>query len=193
MCPHGIVYLPNVCIYDYARGLVAHTNHRRPHCPPFQPHDGCVQEPSAENIQKARAGTLKIAFPWLLHKKELPDLDCHPVTGCSEHYALSDVFHESNSRDERDVLRKIRLVPELSGRINSQCAEQLFCGMKRNKYYMNLLSPTSHVFLYRNILHHTNASKKKEVVEQFKKLTAAQELLFELQSDKRGIFIVNFG
>ncbi len=30
--------------------------------------------------------------------------NCHPVTGSSEHYALSDKFHEANSKDKRDTL-----------------------------------------------------------------------------------------
>ncbi|CAM4570363.1 unnamed protein product [Leuciscus chuanchicus] len=54
------------------------------------------------------------------------DPDCHPLTGSSEHYCLCDIFHQSNSKDKRDVLRTIGLVPELAGKINSQCAEQLF-------------------------------------------------------------------
>lgn len=51
------------------------------------------------------------------------DVNCHPDTGFAEHFALSDVFHQNNSKDERDKLRKIELVPELSGHINSQHVE----------------------------------------------------------------------
>ncbi len=100
--------------------------------PPFHPFEGRVQDPSSENIQKAKEGKLKVHLPWLAHRKKKLDPDCHPLTGSSEHYCLCDVFHQNNSKDERDVLRTIGLVPELAGKINSQCAEQLFSEVKRN-------------------------------------------------------------
>ena len=31
---------------------------------------------------------------------------------------------------------EIELVPELAGRINGQCVEQLFSGMKKNNYFL---------------------------------------------------------
>ncbi|KAE8277421.1 hypothetical protein D5F01_LYC24649 [Larimichthys crocea] len=39
---------------------------------------------------------------------------------------------KGNSKDQTDVLRKLELVPELTSLINSQCAEQLFSGMRKN-------------------------------------------------------------
>jgi len=169
MCPCGIVYsikfnlraesprdfadlllswkhFPNITIYDYPRGLVAHTNNRQPLHPPFHPFEGRVQDPSSENIQKAKEGKLKVNLPWLAHKKKPMDPECHPLTGSSEHYCLCDVFHQGNSKDKRDVLRTIGLVPELAGKINSQCAEQLFSEVKRNNYFMNMLRPSAHIF-----------------------------------------------
>lgn len=91
-----------------------------------------MQDPSSENIQKAKDGKLKVHLPWLAHRKNNVEPDCHPLTGSSEHYSLRDVFHQNNSKDQRDVLRTIGLVPELAGKINSQCAEQLFSEVKRN-------------------------------------------------------------
>ncbi len=104
MCPCGIVYsikfnlraesprdfadlllswkhFPNITIYDYPRGLVAHTNKRMPLHPPFHPFEGRVQDPSSENIQKAKEGKLKVHLPWLAHRKKKLDPDCHPLTG----------------------------------------------------------------------------------------------------------------
>ncbi|XP_057215299.1 uncharacterized protein LOC130569587 isoform X1 [Triplophysa rosa] len=128
MCPCGIVYsvkfnlraespcdfadlllswkhFPNITIYDYPRGLVAHTNKRKQLHPPFHPFEGRVQDPLPENIQKAKEGKLKVHLPWLAHSKKAVDPDCHPLTGSSEHvhYCLCDVFHQNNSKDERDV------------------------------------------------------------------------------------------
>lgn len=133
MCPCGIVYsikfnlraespsdfadlllswkhFPNVTIYDYPRGLVARTNKRMPLHPLFHPFEGRVQDPSSENIQKAKEGKLKVHLPWLAHREKNVDPDCHPLTGSSEHYCLCDVFHQNNSNDKRVVLRTIGLV-----------------------------------------------------------------------------------
>nr|XP_021331329.1 uncharacterized protein LOC108183900 isoform X2 [Danio rerio] len=193
MCPCGIVYsikfnlraesprdftdlllswknIPNVTIYDYPRGLVAHTNKRQQECPPFHPFEGRVQDPTTENIKQAKEGKLKVHLPWLAHKKNPADPDCHPVTGSSDHYCLCDVFHQSNSRDERDVLRTIGLVPELAGKVNSQRAEQLFSEVKKNNYFMNMLRPAAHIFLARNILHHRNLAHNQKKMEHFNKL-----------------------
>lgn len=123
-------HFPNVSLYDFARGLATHANIRTPET--FNPHGGRLLEPSAENIQLANSGEIKVNLPWLLTKKSVPDENGHPITGSSDHYALYDRFHEANSKDSRDVLRKVELVPELCGWLNSQCAEQLFSAMRRN-------------------------------------------------------------
>lgn len=83
-------------------------------------------------------------------KKNTSRCEWDPLTGSSEHYVLYDRFHENNTKDSCDKLRKIQLVPELAGRINSQCAEQLFSQMRKNSYFLNVMKPTSHVFLMRN-------------------------------------------
>ena len=111
-------------------------------------------------MKGALEGRARVSLPWLLTKKAVPDEDGHPVTGSSEHYALYDRFHESNTKDPRDSLRKGELVPELRGWVNSQCAEQLFSGMRKNNHFLNMMYPSTHVFLMRNILHIYNNNKK---------------------------------
>lgn len=154
MCPCGIVYsikvniraesprdftdmllswkhMPNVIIYDFARGLAMHMNLREPQTLPFKPFEGRLSDPSQDNITKAKDGKLKVSLPWLTSKKLVPDRYGHPITGSAEHYALYDRFHEENTKDPRDVLRKLGLVPQLAGKVNSQIAEQLFAGIKK--------------------------------------------------------------
>ncbi|CAM4662090.1 unnamed protein product [Leuciscus chuanchicus] len=99
-------HVPNVTVYDYPRGLASHANHRSKKL--FNPFEGRLLQPSEENIKKASEN----------HRKEPADQDGHPVTGSCDHYVLSDVFHQNNSKDLRDSLRKIGLVPELAGKIN---------------------------------------------------------------------------
>lgn len=163
-------HFPNITVYDYARGLARHANNRQPTNPPFRPHDGRLLHPSPENIKLAEERKLRVHLPWLRCRKAEEDKDCHPVTGSSEHYALLDVFHQCNSKDEKDLLRRIQLVPELAGHINSQCAEQLFGVMRKNNYFLNMLTPSAHIFLQRNILHHHNIAQNNKAKQQFQKI-----------------------
>ncbi len=98
------------------------------------------------------------------------DPDCHPVTGSAEHYALYDLFHENNTKDARDALRKIQIVPELAGWVNSQCAEQLFSDMRKNNYFLNTLTPSGHIFMMRNILQHYNTKQNKKIEDGIRKI-----------------------
>ncbi|XP_076142606.1 uncharacterized protein LOC143124790 [Alosa pseudoharengus] len=164
-------HFPNVVIYDFARGLVSHTNLREPVELPFRPNEGRLAPTTQENITMAKTGDLKVELPWLQSRKDPPDADGHPSTGSAEHYALYDTFHQFNTKDDRDDLRLIRLVPELCGWLNSQVAEQLFSGMRKNNYFLNLLSPASHIFLMRNILHHHNEHLNKRAMEELKKVS----------------------
>ena len=164
-------HFPNVAMYDFARGLVAHTNLREPGDLPFQPNEGRVAAATPDNISAAKKGEIMVNFPWLIQQKVPADAGGHPATGCAEHYALYDTFHQQNTKDDRDALRLIKLVPELCGWVNSQVAEQLFADMKKNNYFMNMLSPTSHVFLMRNILHHRNEQLNQKALLNFTKLS----------------------
>lgn len=121
-------HMPNICIYDFPRGLAVHANLRQPEVMPFCPHEGRLLEPSDENIQWASDGGM-VSLPWLNSRKMVPDPGAHPLTGSAEHYCLYDKFHEKNTKDPKDVLRRIKMVPELSGRVNSHVAEQLFSTM----------------------------------------------------------------
>ncbi|XP_016359488.1 uncharacterized protein LOC107701863 [Sinocyclocheilus anshuiensis] len=136
ICPHGVVYsikfnlraesprdfadlllswkhIPNVSVYDFARGLATHGNLRVPTAIPFHPHEGRLAEPTPENISSAKQGKLKVSLPWLFEKTDNLNSKGNPITGSSEHYVLYDKLHESNTRDPQDVLRRISLVPEL--------------------------------------------------------------------------------
>lgn len=175
---------PNVCVYDYSRGLASHTNRRQPENPPFRPFEGRLADHTPENIKLAADRLLKVSLPWLKHPKATPDTDGHPLTGSSQHFALTDVFHEGNSKDERDTLRRIGLVPELAGRINSQAAEQLFSGMRKNNYFLNMLTPSGHIFLQRNILHVYNTERNQKAKDNYAKVVGG-ELLLHLDCNGR--------
>ncbi len=94
MCPCGVVYsmkvlvraesprdftdlllswkhLPNITIYDFARGLASHANLRYPDIIPFSPHEGRLLEPNETNIAAAEKGRLRVSLEWLKEKKSL--------------------------------------------------------------------------------------------------------------------------
>ena len=96
----SMAHLPNVCLYDFARGLASHANGRQPLT--FSPNEGRLLPLTEENVKGALEGRARVSLPWLLTKKAVPDKDGHPVTGSSEHYALYERFHESNTKDPRD-------------------------------------------------------------------------------------------
>ncbi|KAL2092911.1 hypothetical protein ACEWY4_012709 [Coilia grayii] len=161
-------HFPNVTLYDFARGLATHANIREPGT--FRTHEGRLLEPTLGNVALATSGQMEVDLPWLHQKKEDPDLNGHPLTGSADRYALYDRFHEGNTKDPKEVLRKIDLVPQLSGWLNSQCDEQLFSGMRKNNYFLNMMTPSSHIFLVRNILHHQNNSRNVATVDIKKRL-----------------------
>jgi len=84
-----------------------------------------------ETIALAKQVKAKVSLHWLESPKIVPDRGGHPVTGSAEHYCLYDKFHEVNTKDDRDLLRKISPVPQLAGKVNSQVAEQLFAKLKK--------------------------------------------------------------
>ncbi|KAF1392589.1 hypothetical protein PFLUV_G00029630 [Perca fluviatilis] len=163
-------HMPNISVYDFARGLVNHTNVRVPENPPFQPNEGRLAPPTPENIQAAKDRTLKIHLSWLLEPNtENFEDESHQVTKSSQHYVLCDKLHEGNSKDEKDMLRRIELVPEIAGQPNSQVAEQFFANMRKNNYFINNMSPSAHIFLVRNIVHHHNEKKERQTIEKMKR------------------------
>lgn len=210
MCPCGVVYsikfnlraesprdyadillswkhFPNIAIYDFARGLATHANLREPEILPFSPHEGRLVEATADNLQLAAEGKLKVSLPWLKTKKSKTDANCHPITGSAAHYTLYDVFHERNTKDPRDALRKIALVPELAGWVNSQCAEQLFANTRKNNYFMNTLKPSGYIFMMRNILHHHNTKCNKTTKASIQKIVGEA---VHLQLDNNGQIVM---
>ncbi len=182
-------HFPNVSIYDFARGLATHTNLREPEKLPFSPHEGWLAEATTDNLQLAGEGKLKLSLPWLKTKKTDTDTNCHPITGSSDHYTLYDIFHERNTKDARDALRRIGLVPELAGWVNSQCAEQLFAEMRKHNYFLNTLTPSHHIFMMRNILHHYNTKCNTKTKASIQKVVG-KDVRLQLNDNANGQIVM---
>ena len=193
-CKHGIVYAvkfllrsesprdyidvirslkipPNVFINDIAHMVAAHGNRHHPGL--FSPFEGRVAENTPDNIDAALANRLKISLPWL--NNDLPYIDepeeggYHPVTGSNVKMVLFDKFHETNTCREVESLRRIGCIKELDSKVNSEVAEQLHGAYNKNKHFLNQMTPTNHIFLFRSIIDSKNIEKNKRNLEKAKK------------------------
>lgn len=136
---------------------------------PFSPHDGRLISPTEENIALAKEGKVKVNLPWLREPRNPPDINGHPTTGSSAHYVLYDKLHETNAKNPKDFLRRTALVPELAGKVNTQVVEQCFAQMEKNNYFLSMMSPSSQIFLIRNIVHHHNTLLNRSRLEKIQK------------------------
>ncbi|XP_041844142.1 uncharacterized protein LOC121641866 [Melanotaenia boesemani] len=160
-------HMPNIIIYDSADELATHMNLKVPERLQSKSFEGWLMDPTSDSIKQAHDGKLKVSFPWLNFKKQVPDVDGHPITGSAEFHVLYDQFPD-NTMDAREILQKLGLVPQRSGRISSQSAEQLLTRMKKNNYFLNMALPSTHMFLMRNMVHHYNTQKNKQQVDKMK-------------------------
>ena len=185
-CKHGIIYAvkfllraesprdyiyvlrslkfkPNVFINDMAHMVAAHGNRFEEGF--FSPHQGRAAEATLENIEEAKSGTLKISFPWLETNRQLEQQN-HPVTGSDVTLALFDRFHESNTCSEVEALRRIGCIKELEGKINSEVAEQLHGSFNKDKHFLNQMTASNHIFLFRSIIDLRNEERNKEFLRR---------------------------
>ena len=147
-------YPPNIVISDIPQMLARHMNIRVPFF--FHPNEGRAAELTEENVEAAESGELSVSFPWLQNFEEVNEEDAHPVSGSSEHYSLYDRFHEKNSSDRYEILRRVTFVKELCGRVNTQTEEQLHSQEVKNNYFLNMMKSTNHLFLFRSITDRRN-------------------------------------
>lgn len=112
---------------------MTHTNLPEPEKIPFRPNEGRLAEATPENLKSAQKGEMEIKLPWLKMRKEHAGTNAYPTTGSADHYALYGTFNQANTKEPKDCLRKIGLVPELCGWVNSQTAEQFFSKMRKKQ------------------------------------------------------------
>ena len=166
-CPHRVVYClkfvlrgesprdyadllrslrfaPSISICDIPDRLARHVNNTVPGF--FSPHNGMLFDSTEDNLQAAEQGLLVKSLPWLqddgaLHAMISTDdegaANIHPMTGVTDRYCLSDRFHERNSGERSALLRRVTLVPELNGLINTEVEEQLHSSIGRSNYCLN--------------------------------------------------------
>ena len=157
-------YQPNILISDMPQIIASHGN--KSQMGTFAPHEGRVCEAMKKNISKAENGSLEeVSFPWLdieQGEDDVTEEGCHLVSGSSFRLALFDWFHEGNTESSAELLRRVHLVNELKGKINTQVEEQLHRKLNRSNHFLNQMDPVRHIFMFRLILEKPNEDLNKK-------------------------------
>ena len=170
----NLASVSNVVVLDMANMMVAHARNRGYDV--FQPFQGRVAECTPENIEKARDGEMEVDWPWFPNGAAERDMAgmhdqisdgeqflVNPTTGSSHHYCLFDPFHEKNSVDPADCLRRVSCVNQLAGKSNLETAEQLNNRRNRDNYFTTSLTAHNSVFVERLATHFNNDKVNRRV------------------------------
>jgi len=175
----------------------------------FSPNLGRLFPATKDNIASAELGILEKSLPWIHNEgaQSLPDFDSpdreidydfqdllHPVTRVSDRYSLSDRFHERNSAQKSALLRRVTLVPQLNGIINTEAEEQVHSLIGRFNYSLNTMKPVNHLFMMRLRIHFHNSginSKFKTKIESTFSAQAGHAVATEL--DNYGRLLLSHG
>ena len=137
----------------------------------FSPNSGLLAVPNPENIEKAKSSSLKISIDSLYNQENDANIyQCHPTTKTPNKYLLCDWFHQDNSKADEASLRKISIVPELAGVINTEVVEQMHQQSNKDLYFLNMMSPGTHLFYKRYIGQLQNETINKKIWNKQSKL-----------------------
>lgn len=178
----SLKFPPSISICDIPECLASHVNNNVPGF--FSPDDGRLFPLTEDNLAAAEEGALEKRLPWI-HNEGVPSivstklnsdtgLSVHPITRVTERYCLSDRFHERNSSQKRSLLRRVTLVPELNGIINTEAEEQLHSLIGRSNYCLDTMKPSNHVFMMRLKIHLHNAGINNAFREMIENTFRAQ-------------------
>ncbi|KAK9976915.1 hypothetical protein ABG768_018736 [Culter alburnus] len=95
----------------------------------------------------------------------------HPITRTSDRFSLYDRFHQLNQKQEKEKLRSLDLVPELTGLINSSMAEQLNRELANSRYFLCQLKDVHYMFALRLVFHLHNSRVNKSFMEKMLRQT----------------------
>lgn len=177
-------YPPTFNVSDIAGRIAILVNKTEPGF--FNPYDGKPYPSTKENIDLATAGQLEKHFPWWNSSTDHHRGKLHPVTGTTERYSLFDRFHEKNSSQCEDVLRRLKICPQLYANTNSESHEQLHSIMNKDNYFLNMMHPATHVFMKRLLVHLRNESKNNEEVSRQQQALQRHGLLGRMSTDSLG-------
>ena len=86
----------------------------------------------------------------------------HPITLVQSRYSLYDPFHEGNTTQAKEVLRRTGFVKELNGVLNRETAEQMNRSVSKDLYFLDEMLPRHHIQMMRSLLGCRNVQKNNE-------------------------------
>lgn len=159
----GLKHRPTVSISDVAHLMARHGNKTTPFF--YHPNEGRIVPLTEENIKLAEDKHLFniVCLKDKENSLSSEDANYNPTTGSNSHFSLFDWFHQENCKKREEILRKSSLLAEIAGLVDTQAVEQLFSSSKRDLYFLNNMSPTNHLFVFRLICHLRNQRKNSLV------------------------------
>ncbi|XP_049329319.1 uncharacterized protein LOC103022952 [Astyanax mexicanus] len=188
---------PTVYVSDIAGRVARHVNNRT-NQQFFQPHDGRLCANTEENIQAALEKSLHVQFLWVTSvglssrsasHDQIPRSvnrfsSMHPVTGTSARFSLYDRFHQKNQRRPEELLRSLKLVPDLAALVKSSAAEQINRELSSSRYSLCQMNDQHDMFTLRLYFHLHNNNINEKYTNKLKQL-AKQALHVDISGKLR--------
>ena len=187
----SLKFPPTINVSDIPNRLATFGNREKPNF--FNPNDGQWFPPTTQNIKLAGEGKLEkqIEWPYALTKTSTNDNAVHPVTKTEEIYSLYDRFHEKNSSNPSDLLRRLTICPQIHANVNSESHEQLHQVFNKDNYFLNMMNPATHVFMKRLLVNLRNEKKNKlETIHQ-SEIMKRNGVTGQISLDEMGRLVIN--
>ena len=92
-----------------------------------------------------------------------------------QRYSLYDKFHETNTKQQKEILRRTEFLKELDG-VDTETAEQLNSFLSKKIYFLDIFSPIHHVQMIRSMLTMRNQIKNACTLPKLKGLRGYGDL-----------------
>lgn len=167
---------PTMYISDVAGRVAWHANNRFRQAF-FRPFDGRLCEATAENVARASSKELVVHLPWVKTIKEGGPVQSQnnwgtealdkpqPITGKSDRFSLYNRFHQHNQKQEKEKLRSLDLVPELTVLINSSMAKHNW-ELANSWYFLCQLKDIHYMFALRLVFYLHNSRVNKAFMDK---------------------------
>ncbi|XP_062371647.1 uncharacterized protein LOC134059102 [Sardina pilchardus] len=168
---------PTFFISDVAGRVARHVNNRTGQ-QFFRPNDGRLCASTPEYIAAATEKRLQVSVPWINSLGFTSANTCvdessttgrfsmpHPVTGTDGRYSLYDRFHQKNQKRPEELLRSLKIVPDLALLVNSSVAEQLNRELASSRYFLCQMKENNYMFSLRLLFHLHNVKMNNKYIQ----------------------------
>jgi hypothetical protein len=157
----------------------------------FNPNNGQWFPSTQENINLANDGKLQKHLEWKYTSAHTTVADrSHPITGTTERYCLYDRFHEKDSNNPADVLRRLTICPQIHANINSESHEQLHHILNKDNYFLNMMNSATHVFMKRLLVDLRNERKNHHELRRQQEAMQKHGVIGNVTLDTMGRMVI---